>query len=250
MNNRVERYISPEGYTVDCPNVYLVNGDGLICLSVQTSEEKDSFRSQIRYAKDFSTSRQTVTAGEIGWVTGGHDGTVFLLGDKGLVLRQNGQLWEDLKFPEQIVLYELRSRTNGEIYVVGEGGSFYVYSQDNWQQIELETDVELFCAHLQKEGGLIIGGESGFCGVYEDSEFSQFSAPTDIDIQSIAEFNGEVFFGAGFKGIYKLSGKNLEEFKPNIFGYHLDANNKFLAACGQNEVARFDGKGWDVEIFE
>ena len=64
MSDRHERYVSPEGNTVDCIAVSRrQEGKPRLCHGAQMDAARESFKSQIWYAEDFSTNEHRKRSG-------------------------------------------------------------------------------------------------------------------------------------------------------------------------------------------
>lgn len=135
-----------------------------------------------------------------------------------------------------------------DIYAVGWDGEIWSFNGDEWEQITSPTNLlltEICCAG---DGNVYIGGREGliFCGRNDTWEVIDSSQMFD-DIWSMAWFENSLYI-SGMKGIYTVVDKTVIPVDTNVEGassfFWLSKSDDTLWSVGAQDVISFDGKVW------
>ncbi|UVK38457.1 hypothetical protein LHFGNBLO_005623 [Mesorhizobium sp. AR10] len=288
MTDDTERYISPEGFTVDCTLVQADKGTGVWNLIVQMDEGREEKRSQIFHTPSAADVEPVILLDTHTWISsfwvapsrtiyacdgfslwrgsnnqftqqrlsdrmifkvwGLDEATVFVLGEEGLVLRSRGEAWEQISIPDTVRLSNIHGLSSKEIFAVGERGAFWQLTGDIWTQIDINTNANLLGVYVDGPGRVYVCGENGICFRYESGSIVTF-VTQPRRYTSVVRFRDNIYFGASGQGVDILQGQEVIPFKPNVFGQRLSAGDN-LWSCGHNAFFRFDGNGWYRKSFK
>ncbi len=277
-------YVSPEGYTPVVMEVFPYKGEGLICLVVQSNEDRDLHLSEINLCADFATEDPETVFSMKAWIYSmlqGTDGRIlichsgktlragdpadpqilmtveadmtrllpanggaFVLGLNGYVGLLAGGTLTDISIPGITNVYYVSQAPDGTILASAERGGFFRLEGGTWNRLDLQTNVELYRVEALAHDQAVLAGSNGFCARWTEDGLEVFKAPSDRDYRDIAFFKDRLFVGAGYMGLEVLEGDEIVPFKDNIYSYHLNSSAEYLYAAGYNEVARFDGSSW------
>jgi hypothetical protein len=284
MTNDTERYISPEGYTVDCTLVQADKGNGVWNLIVQMDEGREEKRSQVFYTPSFPDIEPTIQLDTHTWIDSfwvspsrtiyacdgfrlwrGSDGaftqqrlsdrmifkiwglddqTIFILGEDGFVLRSSGDGWQDISIPDTTRLFDINGPSLEHVYAVGERGAFWRLEGNVWAQIDVGTNAHLLGVFVDSEEKIYVCGEQGTCFRYDEGSMINFVTDQTRRYSGVARFRNNIYFGASGRGVDILEEPEVKPFKPTVFGQRLSASLDNLWSCGHNSYYRFDGSGW------
>ncbi|TIT01898.1 hypothetical protein [Mesorhizobium sp.] len=282
MTNNAERYISPEGFTVDCTLVQADKGTGVWNLVVQMDEGREEKRSQIFHTPSFPEVEPRILLDTHTWIDSfwvspsrmiyacdgfrfwkGSDGqftqqrlsdrmifkvwglddqTVFILGESGLVLRSDGDGWRDISIPDSTRLFDINGPSLQHIYAVGERGAFWKLQGDTWLQIDVQTNANLLGVFVDGPDKVYVCGESGTCFRYDAGALVNFLTQPRW-YSGVTRFRDKIYFGAAGRGVDVLVELEVVPFKPTVFGQRLSSGD-CLWSCGHNSYYKFDGSGW------
>jgi len=276
-------------YTVNCVSVY-AGDQSMSCLTVQRNEDGDASRSQIQRAENYpadkptpifdidetiwtmwmsgsetyhaAASRTFITGREgafreselpletITAIWGYSDNEVYVIGDAGQVRRFDGRDWTDMSIEGGGYLYAISGVQGRALYVCGDRGQLYRHDGKAWRRLDVGTDVDLYgvCATELEE--VLVCGRSGFAAQWSSETLTRLTGDPSRDYYDVVRFRNEVYFAAGDKGTDKLDGRTIASFKDKALASKLSATDRYLCACGGNQIARFDGTGWLASRFD
>jgi hypothetical protein len=169
---------------------------------------------------------------------------VWIIGLDGYVAHFDGKHLVETPLTEAGTVYFVSEAPDGTVFACGDSGGLFRLDAQVWTRLELPTTQAIYRILASSASRVLLAGEDGLCGVFEDGELKSFTAPEGRNYRAIAEFRGQIFFGAGRDGLDMVVGTLAESFKDNIFSFHLNSNDQYLFASGLNEVARYDGEAW------
>ena len=279
-----ELYVTDEGFSIDVAESYAYRGEGLACLVIQSSEDRDIHLSEIRTCSDFSVSDPETTFEFRGWIYslyqesddavyvahsgkvlryGPHDepepvlevtaditklcassSGVWIVGLDAYVAHFDGTTLKELPLPDVEKIFTVSEAKDGTVFAAGAAGALFRLDGNQWVRIELGLGQDIFRLVAKSKDELLLAGELGLCGHYRGEQLQLFEADAEVNFRAIAEFKGKVYVGAGHLGLYLVEDGEVIEFKDNIYTFHLQATEDYLVAAGFNEIARFDGDSW------
>lgn len=279
-----EKYVSPEGYTVDVLEVFQYGVEGIACLVVQSNEDRSFHRSEIRLCHDFAVD-DPETAFELpvwiysiyaktdvdflavhsgGTVLRGAPGQMpvvleternftkicpsrrgaFIVGLDGYVGHFDGRDLVDMPVIGSEEIYMVSEAQDGTVMASGGSGGLFRLNGTVWTQIDLRLGAELYAVLSLDRRTTLFCGSEGVCGLLEGESLTLFDVPDNRDYYALAQFKGRTYFGAGFRGLDVLDGTEVVPIKDNVYCYELHASARHLFASGFNELVRFDGNEW------
>jgi len=182
-------------------------------------------------------------------ICGHTDDEIYIIGQKGYIGLFDGANLTDISVEESNDIYCVSVAPDGTVYASGELGGLFRREGDSWSRITTPVGVELNFVLALDSSSAYICGSSGFCGMLSGEELVVYETPDDRSYFAIARYSGDIYFGAGFRGVEKLEDGVLVNFKDIAFSYYLDASEKYLYTSGLNRVGRFDGSGWLKQEF-
>ena len=91
----------------------------------------------------------------------GEGKTVVVVGATGTVLRYDGTAWADLAPPVTVDLYGVGVVSADDLYVAGAKGTLLHYVSGKWVEEHPGTQYDLLGVHASKVGGISVVGQSG-----------------------------------------------------------------------------------------
>ncbi|MEW6432955.1 MAG: hypothetical protein AB1730_15740 [Myxococcota bacterium] len=279
-----ERYLNAEGFYVEVAEAYSHGPEGLTCLVIQTSEDRDIHMSEIDVCDDFShEDPQTVftfrgqiysivqkssdavyiahtgkqlrygphTAPEV-VLTLDADVTrlcdsargVWIVGLGGYVAHFDGAGLVEVPVPGAETIYMVSEAPDGTVFASGSFGGLYRLEGREWVRVELPVGVDIYRILAKGRSDVWLAGQKGLCAHLMGEGLTLFTPPDDRHYRAIAEFRGKVYVGAGYFGLDVVEGDRVVPLKQNIPAFYLRGEEKYLFATGYNLAARFDGQDW------
>ena len=187
-----------------------------------TSKESDS---GLNSEKD--TGTEAVDAEELSWevveaglsqgvlmsIWESDDGTLWMVGgqfDQGVVLRENGDSFEEVALPEETPLLNwIHGESSEDFWVGGLSGTILHWDGANWQDYSVEMDEAIWGIHQAGSSVFCVGGESRWGGeeakifYLENEQFTEMSLPSEYEnlgnLFKIGHWN-EQFWAIGAAG--------------------------------------------------
>jgi hypothetical protein len=274
--------------TVECVAVF-AGAKSLSCLTVQRHEDGDASRSQIQRAEIYpddkpvpifdvdesiwtmwmspsetyyaaSTrsfihgrgndfTRSELPHARITSIWGFSDDQVYAIGDGGTVLCFDGEHWADMSIESGGYLHAISGTSARDLFVTGDRGQLFRRSGNTWDRIDLGTSVNLYGVCATDPDNILVCGAGGFVARWSNGTMTRLRGQPERDYLDVARFRGDVYFGAGANGTDKLEGESIVSFKDKALAQKLSATERYLCACGGNQIACFDGAAWLANKF-
>lgn len=138
-----------------------------------------------------------------------------------------------------------------EIYAVGWGGEVWEFDGTNWTERSSPTDQILSCVCCAPNDVVYVGGQSGMLltGRHGSWEAIQWEDEVTADIWDVCWFDDKLYV-ATTTNLYTLNGNTLIDVDFGEIGtptcYSLTSCDGVLWSIGQDDVASFDGKNWQI----
>lgn len=174
---------------------------------------------------------------------------IFVTGTDGYVGLFDGTTLKDLPVRDAEDVYCVSVADDGTVYVSGNGGGLWRLDSSEWRRIELPVDVDIYSVLALSSDELLVCGEAGFCGHLQGGKFLQYEADEEKDYHGMTHYRGDLYVGAGRRGVDRLDGTRLETFKDIAFAYYVASDENYLFTSGLNRLGRFDGGSWMKQDF-
>ncbi len=279
-----EKYVSPEGFSIDVAEAFSFRRTGIACLVIQSNEDRDIHFSEIRLCEDFSAGGPKPVFEFKGWIYSmyqesdaaiymAHTGKmirygphsspeivleinadvtklcassdgVWIVGLRGYVAHFDGTTLTERPVPDAGTIFMVSEAPDGTVFACGAAGGLYRLDEGVWTRIPLPVGADIFRLLVTHKDRVLIAGAKGLCGIWEGDELRLLTPPDERHYRAIAEYKGRIFVGAGFLGLDLVEDGEVVPYKENVYSYHLNAAGEFLIAGGLNQVARYDGESW------
>jgi hypothetical protein len=194
-----------------------------------------------------SFARTQAVSAQLYKIWGVDNHSVFAVGSKGSCIHYDGANWTD--FSTGLTGYLHAIGCHGDTIVcAGDSGFIARRVGPVWEQVVVPTNADIRCLHVSTNGEIYFGALDGECFRIFQDEFESINAPS-YDFFSITEWNNGIYYGSIMGGVFRLSGNQLEPFKPNARGADIKPGGDYLWTCGKDQCARFDGAGWQARNF-
>gem|GEM_PF-3603839 len=129
----------------------------------------------------------------------------FVVGDEGIILKQNGTTFEKISIPSTLTLFGLSFISTKTGWVVGENGSVFKTTDGNsFYKQEIPTKLDLYSASFINENKGCIVGERGVILTTEDGEnYSLAISPVSTSLFKIQLLDERYGFAVGENAILK-----------------------------------------------
>lgn len=170
--------------------------------------------------------------------------TTFLIGVDGLSCRFNGTTYAPIKPGRKTLLFDIHGRRGSKIYSVGAAGTLQRLDGEAWSPIDLSLSTRFRGVDATRPELLRFCGDDGACfELRDESELIPISAP-ESTFFTVRQWQGNVYWGDSWFGVYRQNGAELEEFHETRLGYDLRCDDDFLYCVGTDTAWRFDGDTW------
>ena len=279
-----DKYVTDEGFSIDAIEAFPYNSDGIACLVVQSSEDRDIHLSEIKVCDDFSTDDPHTVFQLKSWIysmwqvsnreiyiahsgkklrSGPHQAPaivlevkadmtklcassrgVWIVGLNGYVAHFDGGALSEFPVPDAGNIYFVSEAPDGTVFACGDAGGLYRLDGNAWTRIDLPTGSDIHRILAKGREWVLLAGSDGLCAELNGANLQFFSPPDRRHYRAIAEYKGQIFVGAGHLGLEVVKDGAVVPFKDNVYTYNLETDGKVLVATGLNEVARYDGTAW------
>ena len=248
MTDRHERYVSPEGNTVDCIAVTLGPKESLACVTVQMDAARESFKSQIWFAEDFSSEELSEAWDKPGWIISmwmAPSNRIWCITSRNHLISGPPDDFVEAPFSE-VELNRIRGFAENEIYILGRGGLVLRSNAEAWEPIPIEGADRLYDITKTASGELFVCAESGgfFHRASDSDGWEPLDTGTNVELYAVlAAPDGYVYLAgeAGFCARYRDGELEMIEADP-------ERNYRALAAWQGNIYFGSGGKG--IEMLE
>ena len=246
MSDRHERYVSPEGNTVDCIAVSMGKKESFACVTVQMDAARESFKSQIWYAEDFSSDELEEKWDKPGWIVSmwmSPSDKIYAITSRNALISGLPDSLEEQPFWKS-ELNRVRGFAENDIYVLGRGGLVLHSNGEVWQEISIPDTDRLYDIAKTEDGRLFVSGRSGAFFERTENGWDRIETSTNAELYGVlAGSDGWVYLcgQAGTCARYKDGELELLSANP-------ERNYRTIAEW-QNEVY-FGSGGTGIERLE
>lgn len=168
----------------------------------------------------------------------------FVFGDNGEIFRFQGGEWSRDETPTEHTVLGMHGREAGSLFAVGEHGLLMQQTDARWTLRELPTNVFLRTCLAVPDGSILVGGDAGMLAEIRDEELLPISDGLEGDVLSLCEFKGQTYVADSDFGVSVLNGAELSPLANLGYVYRLTAGEHWLTADAGEFVFQYDGKKW------
>jgi hypothetical protein len=171
------------------------------------------------------------------------DGQLYAAGTQGIVFQRMPAGWEAISPPLGNWISAIGGPSRTNLLAVGDAGLAWRFDGTTWTEVSFSTNVNLTGILWAKPDIFTVCGGRGTIFRGNGDEWASISTGAD-DLFKLAEYDGQTWIACGKVGVGRLVGDGLEIMRSTFAGFRIVASGRFLAAAGNNIVARFDGNEW------
>lgn len=207
--------------TVDCIAVSLGQGESVACVTVQMDAARESKKSQIWFAEDFSSEELSEVWDEPGWIVSmwmaPSDQIWCITSRNHLIVGQPGALVQSAL--SDVELNRIRGFAENDIYILGRGGLVLHHRAGAWEADSIAGADRLYDISKNAQGDVYVCGERGslFLQTSGSDAWQALDTSTEVELYAVlAAPDGFVYLagGAGYCARYKAGQLEVLEADP------------------------------------
>jgi hypothetical protein len=181
------------------------------------------------------------------WISA--EGQVYAAGTLGVVYQRKSDGWEAISPPLDNWISAIGGPTHSNLLAVGNNGLVWRFDGSAWRQVELATNANFTGILWQAPDVFTICGDSGALFRGSGDEWADLSTGGG-DLFKLTAYTTDIWVAAGTAGVGRLTEAGLTIVRSTFAGYRIHSAGRYLAAAGNNIVARFNGENWHGRSYQ
>jgi len=167
-------------------------------------------------------------------------GTLYVTGDKGTLLRREGDCsWERLALQTTVALYGVWGSADDDVYVVGAAGTVLHYDGKSWTPVEIPEANALRGVWGSGPGDVYLVGDNATLLHYDGQAWHPVALPAEVPLEKA---NGI----AGFRAVWGSGARDVVVVGEQGLALRYDGGKWRLLASGGTTLHAVWGRGADA----